>query len=108
MLKAPLTKWALNKEVSIHALPRISLSQLARRCEVTGLWGLMNDRKKRWGSSGSICLCSSVIISYRRRHLITHRRLSLGKAPNVNCFGGAPAFLFLPKVGNWKQTPSGL
>ena len=50
VLEAPLTEWALNKEVSIPAFPRISLSQLARRCEVTGLC----RHVVRGGSGGSI------------------------------------------------------
>lgn len=46
VLDAPLTEWALNIEVSTPAFLRISFSQLAMRCEVTGPCGLMYDKNR--------------------------------------------------------------
>jgi len=43
VLEAPLTECALNIEVSIPVFSRISFNQLASRCEVTGLWGLIGE-----------------------------------------------------------------
>ena len=49
MLEALLTECALKIEVSIPAFPRVSFSQLARCYEVTGLCGLMYDKKSSEG-----------------------------------------------------------
>ena len=101
VLEAPLTEYALNTVVSILAFPRISFSQLARRWEVTGLCGLTYDRNNGCGLAGSFFLYVCASISYCCRHFMTHKRLSLGKTPNMSCLGGPPTFLFLPKVGNF-------
>ena len=105
VLEAPLTECALNTVVSILVFPRISFSQLARHWEVTGLCGLTYDRNNGCGLAGSFFLYVCVSISYCRRHFMTHKRLSLGKGPNMSCLGGASHLPLLAQGWQLKENP---